>query len=366
MEQLSEHEKCFWIAWSHIESIGPQKFKLLTAYFPDLETAWQAKGYELKRAGLSEKDITTIYSCRDELDPDQLMEKIEQLGLSVITVNDPAYPRRLKEIHSPPSLLYIMGKLPAHLDLALAVVGTRKTSPYGRTVTPTLVGALARTGVIIVSGLALGIDALSHQAALDAGGQTIAVLGCGLDEIYPMTNRQLAEEIVSRGGALVSEYPPGMPPLKQNFPARNRIISGLSRGVLVIEGSEDSGSLITAKCAIDQNRDVLAVPGNIMSKTSAGPNNLIKMGAKAVTSAEDVLAALDLELAEQFRKNAAIIPASPEEEKLLECIGHEPVHIDEIIQKSKLNTSNINSALTMMEMKGIVRHLGGMYYTRSR
>jgi DNA processing protein len=356
----------YWIAFSHIESIGPQKFKLLTAFFPDMKTAWNANSFEFKLAGLTEKDIAVINIRRNELDPGQLLEKIERLGLSVVTINDASYPRRLKEIHSPPSLLYIKGKLPAHIDLALAVVGTRKTSPYGRTVTPTLVQALARTGVIIVSGLALGIDALAHQAALDAGGQTIAVLGCGLDEIYPVSNRRLAEDVISHGGALISEYPPGVQPLRQHFPARNRIISGLSRGVLVIEGSEDSGSLITAKCAIDQNRDVLAVPGNIMSKTSIGPNNLIKMGAKAVTSAEDVLAALDLELAEQFRENSIIIPASPDEEKLLECIGHEPVHIDEIIQKSKLNTSIINSALTMMEMKGIVRHLGGMYYARSR
>ncbi len=287
-------------------------------------------------------------------------------GLSVIKIHDSAYPRRLKEIHSPPKLLYIKGVLPVYTNLALAVVGTRKTSPYGRAITPTLVGALARAGVLIVSGLALGIDALAHQAALDAGGQTIAVLGCGLDAVYPVANWQLANEIVSRGGALISEYPPGTPPLKQHFPARNRIISGLSRGVLVIEGSEDSGSLITAKFAVDQNRDVLAVPGNIMSKTSTGPNNLIKMGAKAVTSAEDVLAALDLELAGQYRENSTIIPTSPDEELLLKCINHEPVHIDEIIQKSKLNTSIINSTLTMMEMKGFVRHLGGMYYVRAK
>ncbi|MFH1207085.1 MAG: DNA-processing protein DprA [Patescibacteria group bacterium] len=366
---LSEHTQSdlpYWIAWSHVESIGPQKFKLLNAYFPSMEAAWHSGRYDLKQSGLSDKDIITFSARRDELDPAQLFEKIQKLNISIITVIDAAYPRRLKEIHSPPSVLYVKGTLPAHLDLALAVVGTRKTSPYGRTITPTLVGALARTGVIIVSGLALGIDALSHQAAVDAGGQTIAVLGCGLDEIYPVSNRHLADEITAHGGAIVSEYPPGTRPLRQHFPARNRIISGLSRGVLVIEGSEDSGSLITARCAIDQNREVLAVPGNIMSKTSAGPNNLIKMGAKAVTSTEDILAALDLELAEQFRENSAIIPASPDEEKLLGCIGHEPVHIDEIIQKSKLNTSIINSTLTMMEMKGIVRHLGGMYYVRSR
>jgi len=363
---MQKNELKYWIAFSHIDSIGPQKIKLLTAHFPDLATAWLANAHELKWSRMSEKDIFAINAGRDALDPDQLLEKIERLNISAITVQDTAYPRRLKEIHSPPSVLYIKGTLPEHLDLALAVVGTRKTSAYGRTVTPTLIGALARTGVLIVSGLALGIDALAHQATLDAGGQTVGVLGCGLDAAYPVTNRRLAEEIISHGGALVSEYPPGTQPLPQHFPARNRIISGMSRGVLVIEGGEDSGSLITAKYAIDQNREVLAVPGNIMSDTSVGPNNLIKMGAKAVTSAADVLAALDLELAEQYRENSTVIPASPDEEKLLDCIGHEPTHIDEIIQKSKLNTSIINSTLTMMEMKGIVRHLGGMYYARTR
>lgn len=283
-----------------------------------------------------------------------------------VFITDKHYPRRLKEIHSPPKVLYIRGSLPQCLECTLAVVGTRKTSPYGRAVTPELVSALARSGIVIVSGLALGIDALAHQAALDAGGQTIAVLGCGIDAIYPIANRRLGLEIIKRGGAVISEYPPGTPPLKQHFPARNRIISGLSRGVLVIEGAEDSGSLITAKFAVDQNRDVLAVPGNIMSATSTGPNNLIKMGARAVTSAHDVLEALDLELADRYRENTRVIPATAEEEKLLACMGHEAVHIDEIIQKSKLNTSIINSALTMMEMKGIVRHLGGMYYVRSK
>ncbi|MFA5051477.1 MAG: DNA-processing protein DprA [Patescibacteria group bacterium] len=363
---MEKNELIYWMAFSSIDSIGPQKIIKLAENFPNMKTAWRATSPELRRAGLGEKDASIICESRGSIRPEKFLEKIEQSGISVVTIQDPNYPRRLKEIHSPPALLYYRGRLPANLDLGLAVVGTRKTSAYGRMVTPDLIGTIARTGVVIVSGLALGIDTLAHQAAVDVGGKTIAVLGCGLDVLYPLANRLLAEKIIATGGCLVSEYPPGTKPLRQHFPARNRIISGLSRGVLVIEGGENSGSLITARCAIDQNRDVLAIPGNITSPSSAGPNNLIKMGAKAVTSADDILTAVDLEMAEQYYKNSVILPASPEEEKLLSCIGREPVHIDEIIQECKLNTSIINSSLTMMEIKGIVRHLGGMYYIRSK
>ncbi len=358
----SSEEKKYWVAFSNIERIGPQKFKLLYEHFPKLKTAWQASYSELKNAGLTNKDIVAILEKRTAINPDEEWKNLVKNNIGVITVKDSQYPKLLKEIHSPPALLYINGDLPNDLGFTLAVVGTRKTTPYGRQITPDIVDGLTQAGLTIISGLALGIDTLAHQAALSAGGRTIAVLGCGLDIIYPYSNESVAQEIIKNKGCIISEYPIGTKPLKQHFPARNRIISGLSKGVLVIEGNEDSGSLITAKCALEQNREILAVPGNISSTTSHGPNNLIKMGAYVVTSANDVLEALDLELAEQFIANKKIIPGTKEEEALLKFLSSEPLHIDEIIKKSKLSSSIVNSTLTIMEMKGIVRHMGGMHY----
>lgn len=358
-------DKPYWVAFSQIESIGPQKFKKLCSFFPDMKTAWGSDYSDFIQAGLSPKDAELICTQHNQIDPDTEWEKLNKLSIEAVTIYEEKYPSPLKEIYSPPALLYVKGMIPDSLDFALAVVGTRNITAYGRQITPEIIHDLARSGIIIVSGMALGIDTLAHQSCLEANGQTVAVLGCGLDVLYPSSNRQLAEKII-HNGAIISEYPPGTQPLKQHFPARNRIISGLSRAVLVIEGNEDSGSLITARCALEQNRDVLAVPGNINSQTSQGPNKLIKLGAKAVTSAEDVLEALDLELIKKISDNKKIIPATKEEQILISFLSSEPRHIDEIIQKSKLNTSTANAALTMMEMKGLVRHLGGGHYILSR
>lgn len=359
------NDKKFWVAFSQIERLGPQKFKRLYRHFPDMQTAWQANFRELKYAGLDEKDIQEILEKRNKINPDEEWEKLEKLGIKVITVLDKEYPKLLKEIYSPPALLYIKGNLPENLDFTLAVVGTRKITTYGRQITPEIVKDLVKTGLVIISGLAIGIDSLAHQSCLEANGKTIAVLGSGSDLIYPISNRNLAEEII-KNSAVISEYPLAAKPLKQHFPARNRIISGLSLGTLVIEGDQDSGSLITARFALEQNREVFAVPGSVFSKTSIGPNNLIKIGAKPVTSAQDVLEALNLELAENFMENKKIIPDTKEEEILLNFLSKEPIHVDELIKRSKLKTSNVNSTLTMMEMKGKVRNLGGMNYVLSR
>ncbi|MFA6098114.1 MAG: DNA-processing protein DprA [Patescibacteria group bacterium] len=353
----------FWVAFSRIYSLGPQKFKLLYAHFPSMEAAWQASGAELKAAGLGQKDVEKILTERCKINPEAEWEDLTKKGIRVITIHHQEYPALLKEIHSAPALLYVKGKLPENFNLSLAVVGTRKTTAYGRQIAPEITGEISRAGLIIISGLALGIDALAHQAALDAGQKTVAVLGCGLDRIYPVTNRSLGEEIVKNDGALISEYPPGTEPLKQHFPARNRIISGLAKGVLVIEGGEDSGSLITARFALDQNREIFAVPGNISSQTASGPNNLIKMGAHVVTSARDILDVFDLRLAQLYEENKKVIGSTEEEKILLQFLSHEPLHIDELIKRSKLKTSIANSAITMMEMKGMIRHQGGAYYT---
>ncbi len=352
----------YWVAFSKIENIGPQKMKLLKSYFPNMEAAWQASATEYQAAGLYPCDIHTITAAKKQIDPDCEYDNLTKHNIHVITINHKAYPALLKEIYAPPPLLYIRGSLTALPAVAIAVVGTRKTTRYGRTATSAIVRAISHAGVPIVSGLALGIDALAHQTALENGNQTYAVLGCGLDIIYPATNRRLAENIISHGGALISEYPPGTQPLKQHFPARNRIISGLCKGVVVVEGSQKSGALITARFALEQNREVFAVPGNINCATAQGPNNLIKMGAHVVTEANDILSVLDLAVVHQQEQNKKMLPRSEEEKTISQVLASEPKHIDEIVRQCKLDTSIINAHLTMMEMKGIVKHIGGQYY----
>ena len=239
---------------------------------------------------------------------------------------------------------------------------------YGRQIVEQIVRPLARAGLTIVSGLALGIDALAHTATLNEQGVTIAVLGGGCDRasIYPASNQALAQRLVESGGALISEYPPKTLAMPFHFPHRNRIIAGMSRGTLVVEAAEDSGSLITARHALEQNREVFAVPGDITRDTSKGPNNLLKMGAHPVFSAEDILEALNLQELKATVEARKILPDDPVEEKILTHLGNEPIHIDELIQATTFDAAKLSSALTLMEMKGKVRHIGGMHYILAR
>ena len=357
----------YWNAINLDPKIGPKRFKLLYNHFRDMEQAFKADFSELKRAGLEKKIIEHFMAKRAEVDPDQEMEKLEKEEIRIITIKDKEYPKRLKEIYNPPGLLYIRGEFIKEDELALAVVGTRKISSYGKQVTPEIVRDLASSKITIVSGLALGVDALAHQSALEAKGRTIGVLGCGLDRqsIYPSSNRKLAEQI-EENGAVITEYPIGTLPLKQHFPARNRIIAGLALGTLVVEAPETSGALLTARHSLEQNRDVFAIPGSIYSKTSFGPNNLVKMGAKLVTQAQDILDELNLNLAVQYQETKKIAPDTKEEAKLLEYLSKEPVHIDKLVEKSGLDAGTVSSVLTLMEMKGKVRNLGSMNYVLAR
>jgi DNA processing protein len=306
-------------------------------------------------------------SARIKIDPDRAWEKLEKENIKIITINDALYPKLLKEIHNPPPLLYYQGKLEKD-EYTLAVVGSRKHTSYGQRLTADMVKKLAGNNLTIVSGLALGIDSLAHSATLEAGGRTIAVLGTGLDKqsIYPSANKYLAEKIVAEDGCLFSEFPLGTPPLKHHFPQRNRIISGLSLGTLVIEAGEKSGALITAFIALDQNREVFAIPGSIYSPASEGPNKLIKLGAKAVNSAEDIIESLNLSQATEHIKAKEIVGETAEEKTIIPFLDHEPKHIDELIRLTKLDTSTINSTLTIMEMKGMIKNLGGMQYVLAR
>jgi DNA processing protein len=247
----------------------------------------------------------------------------------------------------------------------VALVGTRRASPYGREAARELAGGLAANQVTVVSGLARGIDAEAHRAALDAGGRTIAVLGSGLDLIYPPENRALAEAI-TRAGALVSDYPPGTPPDAANFPPRNRIISGLAKAVVIVEAGEDSGALITADYAAEQGRDVFAVPGSIFQRSSRGANKLIQQGAKPILGAADILEELNLRLVTEYKQARLVFPADETEQRLLACLSAEPLHVDDIGAQAGLPIAQVSSALALMELKGLVRQVGGMNYVAAR
>jgi len=360
------NEKKFFNSFNLINGIGPIAFKKLLAYFGSLRNAWLAKAEDFIQAGLEPALIEQIKRKRNQINPDFEMEKLRKEKIGIITLADENYPELLKEIYSPPALIYFKGEIIPEDKQSIGIVGTRKLSVYGSQITPLITADLVEAGLTIVSGLAKGIDTLAHSAALKVGGRTIAVLGSGLDSrsVYPVENRNLAEEI-SQNGALISEFPFGAQPLAGHFPQRNRIISGLSLGVLVIEAPEKSGAIITANNALEQNREVFAIPGHIFSQNSLGTNNLIKMGAKLVTHTNDILQELNLpSLVNKNKKNEKKNPADENESMIINFLSQEPVHIDKIINQTKLSPSTINSCLALMEIKGMVRNLGGNNYVK--
>jgi DNA processing protein len=355
----------YWVGFNRVTGIGPAKLRALLDHFGDLETAWHAGSSDLREAGLDRRALEYLLAARSAMDLDAEVAKVSRLGVKIVTWDDADYPPQLKSIAAPPPLLYVKGAFAPADQWAIAVVGTRRATAYGREVARSLVGDLARSGVTIVSGLARGIDAAAHQAALDSGGRTLAVLGHGIDFVYPPEHRRLAEQIIEHG-ALVTDYPVGTPPEGGNFPPRNRIISGLALGVLVVEGDVSSGAHITADFAAEQGRDVFAVPGNILQRASRLPNTLIQQGATPVLSAEDILEQLNLTMVAQQAEAREIIPQDATEARLLELLSTEPVHIDDIQRTTGLPISNVSSALALMELKGMVRQVGGMNYVVAR
>jgi DNA processing protein len=301
---------------------------------------------------------------RRTIDLDGELAKLDRLGVQAVTLDDDTYPRLLRHIPSPPPVLYVRGTLLTTDEVAIGIVGTRRATGYGVDLTNTFAGRLAEAGVTVVSGLALGIDTVAHRAALDAGGRTIAVFGCGLDTIYPPRNRHLAERIVE-SGALVSEYALGTKPDARNFPVRNRIISGLSRGVLVVEAPIKSGALITTAFAADQGRDVYAIPGSALSANSAGCHELIRNGATLVTSADQILQQLDIATAQEHSQTRMILPETDTERILYAIVGAAPRHVDELCHESGLPIHAVSGTLLAMELKGLVRQSGAQHYVRS-
>lgn len=358
-------ESRFWLGFSLIPEIGPKRIALLREQFQTLGDAWHAPEAALRHAGLSDLPLRNLLKRRSELDLDAEMQRIRRVGAHIITQADDSYPELLQRIPDAPPVLYVRGALAEMDNVALAVVGTRKPGPYGQKAAHDLAKAVAGQNVTIVSGLAQGIDAEAHTGALEGGGRTIAVLGSGIDRIYPRANAELAQAIM-RQGAIVSEFPLGTPPEKRNFPRRNRIISGLALGVLVVEAPEQSGALITAVHALEQGREVFAVPGSIFNLSSVGTNRLIQDGAKLVTGAEDILNELNVaySTAQTQRIAERIQPANAEEAQLLEHLGTEPLHIDDLARLSGLPMAFVSSMLTMLELKGLAQNVGHMQYCR--
>lgn len=343
--------------------IGSTRVQRLQAYFGSLEAAWHASEKDLRHAELSEQPLTQLLKTRATLDLDDEMAKVEAANAHLITLADDNYPDNLRSIPDAPSVLYVKGTLLPTDTLALAVVGTRKATRYGRDATRRIAHRLAVQNVTIISGMAQGIDAAAHRGALDGEGRTIAVLGNGIDIVYPREHDDLAAEIITHG-ALISEFPLGTPPTGMNFPKRNRIISGLSLAVMIAEAPERSGALITAEAALEQGRDVFAIPANIFNKMGTGSNRLIQEGAKLVMNTEDILNELDITYTERETQQRAktIMPTNDKESILLSHLEHAPLHVDELVRLTGLATPDVTATLTVMELKGLAQSVGHMQY----
>ncbi len=352
----------YTVAINHFAKIGSVTHAALRATVGNDDTIWHASLAELSVDGVSRHVIEAFIAWRATQNPEKIFNSVLARNMTVVTIDDDTYPALLKTIHDPPFTLYVRGKLPPHDALCIGVVGSRAATPYGLRVASELSGALAAKGIVIVSGLAWGIDEAAHKATVDVGGITIAILGCGLDGNDAQRKKNLAEKIIALGGAIISEFPPEMPSLPQNFPIRNRIISGMSKGVLVVEAAEKSGSLITARAAIAENREVFAVPGPITSPTSEGTNHLCKDGAHLVTEARDILEVLGVD--------ATLPPTLPPQnldttsQAVYDVLSREPLHVDDIARATNLSSSIVTSTLALLEIKGHIRNTGGMCYTK--
>jgi DNA processing protein len=355
----------YWIGFNKVRGIGAARLRALLDYFGDLEIAWNATAHDLRQAGLDRRSVGNLVRAREALNLDAETDKLERAGVQLLTWDDADYPRNLRQVYNAPPVLHVRGHIDKRDEWAVAVVGTRRASVYGKEAARMVASGLAQAGVTVVSGLARGIDTVAHRACLDAGGRTIAVLGSGVDVIYPSQNRHLAAEIADRG-AVVSEYALGTRPDARNFPPRNRIISGLTLGTVVVEADIGSGARITSGFAAEQGREVFAVPGSVFAKGSRGTNDLIQQGAKMVCSVGDILQELNLTMVSEQAQARAVIPENETEATLLDHLSAEPVHVDALGRAVNLPIAQVTSTLALMELKGMVRQVGGMSYVLVR
>ena len=403
----------YWIAFDRVRYLGTVRFRALEGFFGSLEEAWRSPSMHFRTAGLDRRTVRNIEEARQKIDPDEELEKLQEAGVSAFNWNDDGYPPLLTQIPDPPPLIYVKGAINPEDQRSIAIVGTRKATHYGKDASQVLAADLARAGITIVSGLARGIDTIAHRATLDANGRTLAVMASGVDWIYPRENKRLSEEIVEAGGALISEHPLGVRPDPRQFPRRNRLMSGMTLGTLIVEAGKGSGAIWTVRHALEQDREVFCIPGSIFSQASTGPNELIQQGAKLVSNYQDILQELNLnsiysmpvraigappqrkaiparvptnqmpmsrtptrETAPAPVSNPAPAPSIAEpapasaaldnnEKTLLAQISHEPIHIDVICRGANLPAHVVSSALTIMELNGLVKQIPGMQYVRA-
>lgn len=344
----------YWVGLSLIFGIGPIRIKRLLEYFRSPDQIWKAPKKELLRvASVGPKIADSIIKTRKEIDLDAFLQRCHEEEIDILTLEDRQYPHKLKEIYDPPPVLYYRGSLVENDRQGIAVVGSRKMTSYGARVVKRIVPELVSAGLTIISGLALGIDGLAHQVALEAGGRTLAVLGSGVDQIYPREHTNLYQEIILNG-AVISTFPPNTPPEKSNFPARNRIISGLSEGTLVVEAGRQSGALITADQALDQNRQVFAVPGNIFNPQSAGTNQLLQKGAKLVASAADIFDELNININDHHLASFNQSQLTEHEMRIVQLLEGDELTSDQLFNKIDLPMSELNALLLELELKGVI------------
>ncbi len=378
----------YWIAFDKVRQLGTVRFRLLEGFFGSLKDAWFAPIPHIRTAGLDRRTVGFVEEGRKTIDPDAELERLEKAGVSAFTWNDDGYPSLLKQIPDPPPVLYVKGKIEPEDQRSIALVGTRRATPYGREAAETLASDLTRSGITVVSGLARGIDTVAHRAALNANGRTLAVLASGVDYIYPRENKQLAQQI-TENGALISEHPLGVRPDPRQFPRRNRLMSGMTLGTLVIEAGKGSGAIWTVRHALEQDRDVFCIPGSIFSPASFGPNQLIQEGAKLVMDYQDILQEMNLNTIYNLpfqakpapRRKQPVVASAPveqmplksaapqlegDEKTLLDQISYEPIHIDQISRGAGLPAHVVSSTLTIMELNGLVKQVPGMQYVLTR
>ena len=352
----------YWLALKQIYALGPIAWKKLLTHFTDPAEIWHASQHKLSETRLPKKIVDLVISERSRISPERCLERLNKNTLSVVTITDKAYPTLLKTIYDPPPVLFYRGDVRLLSATVVGIVGSRRPNSYGKHVTDLITADASRNGLVTVSGLAFGIDTIVAKSTLAAGGKTIAVLGSGLDQIYPVANRPLAEKIIAGGGLVISEFIPGTPALKHHFPLRNRIIAGLSAAVIITQAGKTSGALITARYATEHGRDVFAVPGLITDPLSAGVNQLIADGATPYQMAADLLNALHLtpEIVAQ-KQNIALTPT---EEKIVLVLTHQPTHVDKIVQAVRLEIPVVNATLAALELKRVIKNIGNQTFIK--
>jgi len=362
---VTTDERAYWLGFSRVPGIGRAALDKLRGAFASLSEAWDAPYSRLRDAGLNDYAAKSLSDTRAKLDLNAELRRLESLDTRFITFIDPDYPTLLRPIRAAPPVLYVRGNLSQVDDRALAVVGTRKATRYGRDMTQQFCGALAHAGVTIISGLALGIDAAAHTAALNAGGRTIGVLGCGIDVVYPRENAALFKRIIESGhGALITQFPPGTRPDGTNFPRRNAVMSGLALGTLVVEAPTGSGSLHTVNAALDQGRDVFVVPHSLQNMMGTACNLLIQDGAKLVIDARDILDELNIsaEILTTRTQTERIAPGSPQEAQVMAHLTDAPIHVDELARAIGMAIPELSMTLTLLELKGLAQRVAPMQY----